>query len=99
MMALMDSLVSVNLRLLEELVMLKWILAVHIHVTMMLRVLRHQITETSSAHVHSDSKENYVMKILTNVKIVILAGTEVSVLTQKVDTHANADQDMKEEIV
>ena len=63
LMELMDSLVSASLRLLEELVMLKWILAAHIHVIMMLHVLHHQITGISSAHVHSDSRENYVTKI------------------------------------
>ena len=52
LMALMDSLVSANLRLREELVMLKWILAVQTHVTMMLHALRHQTTETSFALVH-----------------------------------------------
>ena len=63
LMVLMDSLVSVNLHLLEELVTLKWILAAHTHVIMMLHVLHHQITEISSALVHSDSRENYVTKI------------------------------------
>ena len=63
LMVLMDSLVSANLHLLEELVMLKWILAAHTHVIMMLHVLHHQITEISSALVHSDSRENYVTKI------------------------------------
>ena len=63
LMALMDSLVSANLHLLEELVMLKWILAAHTRVIMMLHVLHHQITEISSALVHSDSRENYVTKI------------------------------------
>ena len=99
LMASMASPVFVSLHSREEPVRMKWTLAALIHATTMLRVPHPQIIEISFAHVLSGLLDDFVMKTSMNVLRITLAATEELVSTPKEGILANADMDMKDEIV